>query len=52
MMAASDRKDKLAAAALAMGIALAFSHLPHRTGILLAVAISVTMMLVARRRSS
>ncbi len=52
MMAASNRKDKLAAAALAMGIALAFSHLPHRTGILLAVAISVTVMLVARRWSS
>jgi predicted branched-subunit amino acid permease len=52
MMAASDRRDKLVAAALAMGIALAFGHLPHRAAILVAVAISVSIMLLVRRRLS
>ena len=50
MMAASDRGDKLIAAAAAMGVALTFSHLPHRAAILVAVAISVSLMLLIRRR--
>mgnify|MGYP001386459761 FL=1 len=52
MMAASDRRDKLIAAVIAMGITLAFSQLPHRAGILIAVAVSVGIMLLIHRRSS
>jgi 4-azaleucine resistance transporter AzlC len=52
MMAASDRRDKLIAAGIAMGITLAFSHLPHRAGILIAVAVSVGIMLLIHRRQS
>lgn len=52
MMAASDRRDKLIAAGIATGITLAFSHLPHRAGILIAVAVSVGIMLLIHRRQS
>ncbi len=52
MMAASDRRDKLIAAVIAMGITLAFSQLPHRAGILVAVALTVGIMLLMHRRQS
>ena len=52
MMAASDRQDKLAAAALAMGLSYLLAPLPNRAGILIAVVASVAIMLLAHRRQS
>ena len=52
MMAASDRRDKLAAAALAMGLTYLLASLPNRAGILIAVIASVVIMLLAHRRQS
>ena len=49
MMAASDRRDKLAAAALAMGVTCLLAALPNRTGILIAVMSSVVIMLLLQR---
>lgn len=49
MMAASDRRDKLAAAALAMGVTYLLAALPNRTGILIAVMSSVVIMLLLQR---
>ena len=52
MMAASDRRDKLAAAALAMGFTFLLASLPNRAGILIAVLASVLIMLALRRQRS
>ena len=52
MMAASDRRDKLAAAALAMGFTFLLASLPNRAGILIAVLASVLIMLAQRRQRS
>jgi len=52
MMAASDRRDKLAAAAIAMIIAFLLSDLPNRAGILIAVLASVSIMLMLKRERS
>ena len=52
MIAASDRRDKLAAAALAMGLTYLLASLPNRAGILIAVIASVVIMLLAHRRHS
>ena len=52
MMAASNRRDKLASAAVAMGLTYSFAALPNRTGILVAVLVSVCVMLFATRKSS
>jgi hypothetical protein len=52
MMAASDRQDKLAAAAVAMGMTYLLASLPNRAGILIAVVVSVCIMLIATRRRS
>ena len=52
MMAASDRRDKLAAAAIAMGVTYLLASLPNRAGILIAVIVSVCIMLFATRRQS
>ena len=52
MMAASDRRDKLAAAAIAMGVTYLLTSLPNRAGILIAVILSVCIMLFATRRQS
>ena len=52
MMAASDRRDKLASAALAMGLTYLLASLPNRAGILIAVIVSVVIMLLAHRRRS
>ena len=49
MMASSDRRDKLAAAALAMVMTYVLATLPNRAGILVAVTASVAIMLVAKR---
>jgi predicted branched-subunit amino acid permease len=49
MMASSDRRDKLAAAALAMGLTYLLASLPNRTGILIAVISSVVVMLLLQR---
>jgi predicted branched-subunit amino acid permease len=49
MMASSDRRDKLAAAALAMGLTYLLASLPNRTGILIAVISSVVIMLLLQR---
>ena len=52
MMAASNRRDKLAAAAMAMGLTYFLAALPNRTGILVAVIVSVCIMLFANREES
>jgi hypothetical protein len=52
MMAASDRQDKLAAAAMAMGVTYLLASLPNRAGILIAVIVSVCFMLFATRSRS
>ena len=52
MMAASERRDKLAAAAMAMGLTYVLASLPNRAGILIAVIISVCIMLLATRKRS
>jgi 4-azaleucine resistance transporter AzlC len=52
MMAASDRQDKLAAAAMAMGVTYLLASLPNRTGILIAVIVTVCFMLFATRKRS
>ena len=52
MMAASDRQDKLAAAAMAMGLTYLLASLPNRAGILIAVIVSVCVILLATRKQS
>ena len=52
MMAASERRDKLAAAGIAMGVTFLLASLPNRAGILIAVIVSVCIMLLATRRQS
>ena len=52
MMAASDRRDKLAAAAIAMSVSYLLASLPNRAGILIAVIVGVCMMLFTTRRRS
>ena len=52
MVAASDRRDKLTAAAIAMGVTYLLASLPNRAGILIAVILSVCIMLFANRRQS
>ena len=52
MVAASDRRDKLTAAAIAMGVTYLLASLPNRAGILIAVILSVCIMLFAIRRRS
>ena len=52
MMAASDRKDKLAATAMAMGVTYLLASLPNRAGILIAVIVTVCFMLFATRKRS
>ncbi|MDG2459979.1 MAG: AzlC family ABC transporter permease [Luminiphilus sp.] len=49
MMASSDRRDKLGAAALAMGLAYLLAAMPNRSGILVAVVVSVMTMLFAQK---
>ena len=51
-MAASERRDKLAAAGIAMGVTFLLASLPNRAGILIAVIVSVCIMLLATRRQS
>ena len=45
-------QDKLAAAAMAMGLTYFLAALPNRTGILVAVIVSVCIMLIANREES
>jgi predicted branched-subunit amino acid permease len=52
MMAASERQDKLVAAAMAMGVTYLLASLPNRAGILIAVIVSVCFMLFATRSRS
>ena len=52
MMAASERQDKLAAAAMAMGVTYLLASLPNRAGILIAVIVSVFVTLLATRKKS
>ena len=52
MMAASDRRDKLAAAGLAMTITFLSAGLPNRVGILVAVISTVTAMMLFRKQNS
>jgi hypothetical protein len=52
MMAASERQDKLAAAAMAMGVTYLLASLPNRAGILIAVIVSVLVTLLATRKKS
>ena len=52
MMAASDRRDKLAAAGLAMTITFLSAGLPNRVGILVAVISTVTAMMLLRKQNS
>ena len=52
MMAASERQDKLAAAAMAIGVTYLLASLPNRAGILSAVIVSVLGMLLATRKKS
>ena len=52
MVAASNRRDKLTAAAIAMGVTYLLASLPNRAGILIAVILSVCIMLFANRRQS
>ena len=49
MMAASDRRDKLAAAGLAMIITYLSAGLPNRVGILIAVISTVVVMMLLRK---
>ena len=49
MMAASDRRDKLAAAGLAMIITYLSAGLPNRVGILIAVISTVAVMMLLRK---
>ena len=52
MMAACNRGDKLASAAVAMGLTYLLAALPNRTGILIAVVLSVCIMLFATKEKS
>ena len=52
MMAASDRRDKLAAAGLAMTVTFLSAGLPNRVGILVAVISTVTAMMLLRKQNS
>jgi len=52
MMAASDRQDKLVAAAIAMGVTYLLASLPNRAGILIAVTVTVCFMLFSTRKRS
>ena len=52
MMAASDRRDKLAAAGLAMTTTYLSAGLPNRTGILVAVISAVVVMMLFRKQKS
>jgi 4-azaleucine resistance transporter AzlC len=52
MMAASDRRDKLAAAGLAMLITYFSAALPNRAGIVIAVISTVTVMMLLKRQKS
>jgi 4-azaleucine resistance transporter AzlC len=52
MMAASDRRDKLAAAGLAMIINYLSAGLPNRVGILIAVISTVVVMMLLRKPRS
>ena len=52
MMAASDRRDKLAAAGLAMIITYLSADLPNRVGILIAVISTVVVMMLLRKPKS
>ena len=52
MMAASDRRDKLAAAGLAMTVPYVSAGLPNRPGILVAVISTVTAMMLIRKPKS
>ena len=52
MMAASDRRDKLAAAGLAMIITYLSAGLPNRVGILIAVISTVVAMMLLRKPKS
>ena len=52
MMAASDRRDKLAAAGLAMTITYLSAGLPNRAGIVIAVISTVTVMMLLKRQKS
>lgn len=52
MMAASDRRDKLAAAGLAMMITYLSAGFPNRVGIVIAVISTVTVMMLLKRQRS
>ncbi|MCH1610418.1 MAG: AzlC family ABC transporter permease [Luminiphilus sp.] len=52
MMAASDRRDKLTAAGLAMIITYLSADLPNRVGILIAVISTVVVMMLLRKPKS
>ena len=52
MMAASDRRDKLAAAGLAMTVTFLSAGLPNRVGILVAVISTVIAMMLLRKQKS
>ena len=52
MMAASDRRDKLAAAGLAMTVTFLSAGLPNRLGILVAVISTVIVMMLLRKQKS
>ena len=52
MMAASDRRDKLAAAGLAMTTTYLSAGLPNRAGILVAVISTVAVMTLLRKQKS
>ena len=52
MMAASDRRDKLAAAGLAMTFTYLSAALPNRAGIVIAVISTVTVMMLLKRQKS
>ena len=52
MMAASDRRDKLAAAGLAMTVTFLSAGLPNRVGILVAVISTVIVMMLIRKKKS
>ena len=52
MMAASDRRDKLAAAGLAMTTTYLSAGLPNRAGILVAVISAVVVMMLFRKQKS
>ena len=49
MIAASDRRDKMGAAVIAMGITYLLAALPNRSGLLLAVVISIALMMLVQR---